>query len=115
MVADPSPDNADWTVSVPSMKVQMQPPYDPWKELFFVTSPILVFLVGIEMRLLSDIHADSVLNDLVQNTLFDLANHHGLLVHKSDHLLHEIDPDTHHMSTYVMWSEVLVVLNCRWE
>ena len=28
----------------------------------------------------------------------------ALLVRRSDHLLHEIDPDTLHMLTYVMWS-----------
>ena len=29
MVADPSLDNADRIVHVPTMEVQMQPPYDP--------------------------------------------------------------------------------------
>ena len=29
VVADPSPDNTDWIVSVPTMKVQMHPPFDP--------------------------------------------------------------------------------------
>ena len=69
-------------------------------------SPILVFLVGV-----FDIHPEPVLDDHVQNTLFDHANHQAFLEHRSDHLLPEIDPDILHMLTYVMWSEVLVVLN----
>ena len=65
-------------------------------------SPSLVFLVGIEIPLLSDIHPEPVLSDLVRNTLFDLANHQALLVHRSDHLLHKIDLDVLHTLTYVI-------------
>ena len=89
----------------------MQPPYDPWKELFFVMSPILVFLGDIEVPRVFDIHADQVLHDLVQSTLFDLAIHQAFLVHRSDHLLHETDPDILLVLAYMKWSEVLVARN----
>ena len=102
MVADPSLDNIDWIVSVQTMEMPMQPPYDPWKEPFFVRSPTLVFLVDAEIPPLSDIHPEPVLSDLVQNTLFDLAIHQAPLVHRIDHLLHEIGLDTLHALTYVM-------------
>ena len=63
-------------------------------------SPILVFLVGAEILLLSDNHPD-------------LANHQVFLVRKDDHPLDESDPDNLHALTYVMWSEVLGVLSYR--
>ena len=54
-------------------------------------SPILDFLIGIEMS--------------------DLAMLLALLVHRTDHLLHEIDLDILHALTSVMWSVTLVVQN----
>ena len=80
----------------------MLPPCGPLKELFFVMSPIPVFLVEVEMFLPSDTPLDLVLNDLVQSTLVDPANHQVFPVHKSDHPLHGIDPDILHALTYVM-------------
>ena len=75
-------------------------------------SPTLVFLVDIEAPQSSDNPPELVLPDPAQHVLVDLAIHQPNdgpnLVHMSDHLLHEIDPDT---LACVMWSEVLVVLN----